>query len=93
MTRLVVRTGNALDLPLLDTDKAERVEIYGDGGQLAALLVRLYGSPDWGLVERGDGDWADALIRFGVRTPESASRASELAASAASALIHGGVVK
>ncbi len=93
MTRVVVRTGDALDPPLLDTDRAERVEIYGDGGELVAILVRLFRSPDWGMAERGDPDWADALIRFGVRTPESDRRAAELAAAARSALTTGGVVR
>ena len=64
MARVVVRSGNILQQPLLDTKDAGLIEYYDCNDELMALFVT-YPGDMWAFINKSDPDWDAALVRYG----------------------------
>ena len=64
-SKIVVRTNNVLQAPLLETDAAHIIEFRDDFGDLQALMIRVFTDDMWGLVTQNDEDWHATLVRYG----------------------------
>jgi len=65
---IVVKGGNMLAAPLLETGDAHLVEFRDGFGEMHALMVRMFSDELWGLVTRNDPDWKSTLIKYGYLT-------------------------
>ncbi|MFC1453545.1 hypothetical protein ACFLQL_00005 [Verrucomicrobiota bacterium] len=63
-----------LNTPLLETNKANFIEFFGDDGKLNALLYKHFNNDTWVLVTKSDPDWATTLIRLGYVTVDTTPR-------------------
>lgn len=52
--------------PLVDSSEPELILIRDGFGEPLTLLVRILSEDTWGLVTRGDPDFADMLVRSGL---------------------------
>ena len=68
--RIVVRGGNIMQPPLLDTDEARLIEFRDGFGDMFALFCRILSENTWGLVLKDDPDWHATLVRYGYVKPD-----------------------
>ena len=68
-SKIIVRGPDVLKPPLLETEDARIIEVYGPFNDLVALLVRILSEDMWGLVTKDDDDWLATLVRFGYVQP------------------------
>lgn len=66
MGRIVVRSNNVLQRPLLETGDAGIVEYYDCNDELMALFIA-YPGDMWAFVNKGDPDWDASLARYGYK--------------------------
>jgi hypothetical protein len=52
--------------PLLDSAEAQLVVIKDVFGDAMALFVRILSDDTWGLSTKGDPDWSDMLVKYGL---------------------------
>jgi hypothetical protein len=64
-TRLVVKSDNIMQPPLLDTTEASVVEFYDGNGELVALFGKIFSPDFWAFSNKNDEDWPEALARAG----------------------------
>ena len=68
-SKIVIRGSDVLKPPLLETEDAQIIEIYGPFNDLVALMVRILSEDMWGLVTKVDDDWLATLVRYGYVQP------------------------
>jgi hypothetical protein len=64
-SRLIVRTANVMQPPLLDTTDAHMLEFRDPNNELMALIFKILSDNTWGMVTRNDPDWQATLVRYG----------------------------
>jgi len=64
-TRVVVRSANLFQPPILDTDEARIMEFYDCNGDLVALMGKIFSDDFWAFSTKNDNDWNEALLRAG----------------------------
>ena len=62
---LIVRSRNILKPPLLVTNEAMAVEMYGADGELMAVVHRVLDGNYWALTTSRDQDWPEVLRQLG----------------------------
>lgn len=66
---LVVVRADLLTKPLLVTDKAKAIEVFGDDGMLRAVVHQVMGGDTWAVTSAADPDWNEALAQLGYVAP------------------------
>ena len=67
---LIVRSLNILKPPLLVTNEAMAVEMYGDNGELMAVVHRVLDGNYWALTTSRDPDWIAVIRQLGYITED-----------------------
>lgn len=65
MTSKIRILDSVLKPPILETDKANIIEFFGDRGELVALLTKEFNSQLWCFSSVKDEDWMETLLRNG----------------------------
>ena len=73
-SKVVVRSGNVFEKPLLDTGNAKTIEIYDGFGELVALFSRVFNDEMWSFSTKSDADWHAVCVRNGIVAPETGVR-------------------
>jgi hypothetical protein len=71
--KVIVRSGNILKAPLLETSDAYIMEFYDSYGDMHALMIKMLNDECWGLITRDDPAWPNILVRYGYLKPEAPS--------------------